>query len=67
MINAIPLCHDIDDAMAFAYSLPWDVPDEMLQRLQLPECNTPCVITITAFDDGEPVSRVIVRDYEDEV
>lgn len=57
---------DVDEAFDFAISLSWDVPEEMLQRLQLPECSTPCCITVTTFKDGEPISRVVVRDYDSE-
>lgn len=61
------LFDDMDDAFLYANNLEWDVPAEYLRRLELPDCNTPCVITITTFQNGLPVSRVVVRDYECEV
>ena len=60
------LFQDRDEAFAFANSIGWDVPEAMIQRLQLPNCSTPCVITITTFDGQTPISRVVVRNYDDE-
>ena len=57
---------DRDQAFGFARVIGWDVPDEMLQRLELPGCSTPCCVTVTTFDAGVPVSRVVVREYDDE-
>lgn len=57
---------DRDEANQFASQLNWDVPDDLLQRLDLPGCNTPCMIAITTFAGSTPVSRDIVRNYEDE-
>lgn len=60
------LCDSVEEAFAVAKALSWDVPAEMLQRLELPECSTPCCITVTTFQGGVPISRVIVRDYDSE-
>lgn len=67
-LDEIPLrlFGDIDEAFAFARAASWDVPEEMLRVLELPDCNTPCVIAIWSFKDGVPHGRVIVRDYESE-
>lgn len=71
------LCHAMDDvpmaifdtledAMAAAVIMSWDVPAGLTQRLELPECSTPCCITVTTFHNGKPISRVVVRDYDSE-
>jgi hypothetical protein len=57
---------DVDAAFVFARNLDWDVPEAMLQRLQLPGCSTPSCITVTTFKDREPISRVVVREFDDE-
>lgn len=73
----VNLCHGMDDvpmglfadrdlAFEFANSIGWDVPEEMLQRLELPACSTPCVITVTTFNESSPISRVVVRNFDDE-
>ena len=74
----VSLCHamddvpmglfdDMDDAFIYAKDMEWEVPAEMLRRLELPACSTPCVITVTTFQNGLPVSRVVVRDHDSEV
>ena len=71
----VSLCHSMDDvplrlfedrdrAFEHAAAIGWDVPEDLIKRLELPDCSTPCVITVTTFQDGVPVSRVIVRSYE---
>ena len=60
------ICRSVEEAFSVAKALSWDVPAEMLQRLELPECSTPCCITVTTFQGGVPISRVIVRDYDSE-
>lgn len=62
----IRLFDDRDEAFAFAETMWWDVPDDLSQRLELPDCDTPAVISITTFGDGVPISHVIVREAIDE-
>lgn len=62
----IRLFDDRDEAFAFAETMSWDVPEELTQRLELPDCDTPCTITITTFADGSPISNVVVRDAFEE-
>jgi len=57
---------DMDEAFEFAKQIAWDVPEEMSQRLELPGCSTPVCVSVTTFQDGIPISRVVVRDFEDE-
>lgn len=57
----VQLFNDRDQAFGLAESLDWDAPEDILQRLELPQCSTPCCITVTTFRDGLPISRVIVR------
>lgn len=57
---------DRDEAFSYATTLPWMPSEEYLRRLELPDCSTPCVISICTFRDGEPISHVIVRNYDDE-
>lgn len=68
-MDEIPLrlCDDSDEAFEFARAASWEVPEGMGRILELPDCNTPCVISIWAFKDGVPHGRVIVRDYDDEM
>lgn len=73
----VNLCHSMDDvpmglfenvdaAFEYAKALDWTVPPEMYQRLELPTCSTPVCVTVTTFRGGVPISRVVVRDFEDE-
>jgi len=57
---------DRDEAFEFAESIGWELPLTIQKILELPDCGTPCVIAVWAYRDGEPVSRVIVRDWEDD-
>jgi len=77
LLYLVNLCHamdevpmgvfdDVNDACGFAHSLAWDVPHDMVKRLELPDCSTPCCITVTTFRNGTPISRVVVRDYDAE-
>lgn len=63
----IRMFDDSLEAFEFAKTLSWDAPQELLQRLELPGCDSPCVITVTAFQNGLPISRVIVRNFDDEL
>ena len=76
-VYLVNLCHSMDDvpmrlftnvdeAFEYARLIDWDVPEEMLQRLELPACSTPVCITVTTFCRGVPMSRVVVRDIEGE-
>lgn len=60
----IRLFTDDLDAFSFADRLDWTAPSDLLRLLELPECNTPCVVTVTTFRDGEPVGRVIVKEFD---
>ena len=60
------LLYDRDEAFEYANSLHWMPSVDYLNRLELPDCSTPCVITVWTFRNGEPVSRVVVRNYDDE-
>lgn len=73
----VVLSHGMDDvpiemfsnyeaALEHAKSIPWEVPEVIAQRLELPEMTTPCCIFIWCFVDGKPKSRVLVRDHLDE-
>lgn len=57
---------DRDAAFKFAESVPWDVTEEVVRRLELPGANSPCCVSIVTYRNGDPVSRVIVRDFDDE-
>lgn len=74
---AVFLCHSMDDvplrlfddrdaAFDFAKTAGWDPPETMMKVMQLPKISTPTCITIVTFRDGEPISRVVVRAFEDE-
>jgi hypothetical protein len=60
------ICADVEEAFEYAKSIQWDVPDDLYKRLELPACSTPVCVTVTTFLRGTPVSRVVVRNYEDE-
>lgn len=63
----IRLFEDRDEALAFADGLPWEAPSDLMQRLELPDCSTPASVTIVVFNnEGLPISRVIVKEYDDE-
>ena len=60
------LFNERDAAFRFAESADWQPPIQAARILGLPDCSTPINIAVWAYRDGEPVSRVIVRDWEDE-
>lgn len=60
------LFSDVDAAFEYARELDWEVPAEMYKRLELPACSTPVCVTVTTFRGNVPISRVVVRDFEDE-
>lgn len=62
----IRLFKDRDEALDFADDLPWEAPADLLQRLERPDCSTPCNVSIVLFnDEGIPISQVIVKEYEE--
>lgn len=76
-VYLVNLCHSMDDipmrifedvneAFDYAKTVDWAVPDELYKRLELPACSTPVCVTVTTFQRGVPISRVVVRDIEDE-
>ena len=76
-VYLVNLCHSMDDipmrlfvnvdeAFEYAKTVDWTVPDGLYKRLELPACSTPVCITVTTFQQGIPISRVVVRDIEDE-
>lgn len=69
-VYLVNLCHSMDDIPmrlfvnmdeAFEYA-----KTVLYKRLELPACSTPVCITVTTFQQGIPISRVVVRDIEDE-
>ena len=58
---------DRDEAFDYAESVPWEIPDALARLLELPEAkHAPCIVSIITYRNGDPVSRVIVRDFDDE-
>ena len=55
---------DQEAAFEFASTVPWRIPDQVAQRLELPGANTPCCVSIITYKDGDPISRVIVREFD---
>ena len=62
----IRLLADRDAAFELANKIDWEPPEHVMRLLELPDCNPPCVICVYTFRDGEPISRVIVRCYDEE-
>ncbi len=76
-VYLVNLCHSMDDipmrmfadvdaAFEYAKLIDWEVPDEMYKRLELPACSTPVCVTVTTFCNGVPMSRVVVRSFDED-
>ena len=67
-MDDIPLAifEKVSDAVEFAKDASWEVPEDIADALNTPDCSTPNVISVVMFVDGVPASRDVIRSYDDE-
>lgn len=56
---------DKREAVSFATTVS-EMPDERLREVFETDCATPMCVSVVSFEAGVPVSREVVRDFEDE-
>lgn len=44
----------------------WYPSSTLLRRLELSNCTTPYLMSVVTFKNGQPISREIIRNYEEE-
>ncbi len=59
------ICEDENFARGFASTIGWDIPEHEAKVLNA-QCNTPCCISLTTFEKGQPTKREILRNFDDE-
>lgn len=55
-----------DEAIAKASRSSWYPSSQLQERLNLSDCTTPYLMSIVTFKNGQPISREIIRSYEEE-
>ena len=67
-MDDIPLAifEKVSDAVEFEKDASWEVPEDIADALNTPDCSTPNVISVVMFVDGVPASRDVIRSYDDE-
>lgn len=67
-MDDIPLAifEKVGDAVEFAKAASWEVPKQIADAMNTPDCSTPNVISVVMFVDGVPASRDVIRSYDNE-